>query len=281
MRKGIFLLAVLMLLGVFCYSGWMLWSYYSDGAESQAVYDDLAALKVPAATAAPVQTPEEVPDAPTLSQEPEIPEGLVAVTHPTTGETVWMRPEFEALFAVNPEIVGWITVADTKIDYPVVQSSQGNTDYYLTRNFYRKKDAHGCIYAREACDVLLPSDNITLYGHRMNNGSMFGDLGKFKKQSFWESHRTFRFDTLYQTGTYEILAVFQTQAGTEESFRYHLFVDAESPEVFDAYIAACKELALFDIGVEAEYGDQLLTLSTCDYHEDNGRLVVVAKRIGD
>ena len=281
MKRVIYVLAVLVLLGVFCYSGWTLWDYYSDGAESQAVYDDLAALKVPVATAAPVERPEEAPVFPTLSQEPEIPEGLVAVTHPTTGQTVWMRPEYEALFAVNPEIVGWITIEGTKVDYPVVQSSQGNTDYYLNRNFYRKKDDHGCIYAREACDVLAPSDNITLYGHRMNNGSMFGDLGKFKKQSFWESHRTFRFDTLYRTGTYEILAVFQTQAGTEESFRYHLFVDAESPEVFQEYIAACKELALFDTGVGAEYGDQLLTLSTCDYHKDNGRLVVVAKRIGD
>ena len=282
MRKWIFGLAIVALLGVFCYSGWQLLDYYTQGAENQAVYDDLAALKpVVSAPSKPVEEAPPLPTEDTAPTEPAIPENCIPVIHPVTGETVWMLPEYQELFAINPDIVGWITMECLGVDYPVVQSQPDNADYYLERNFYGKKSPYGCIYAKEACDVFKPTANITLYGHRMNDGGMFGNLGRYKKESYWRENPTFRFNTLQRTGTYQILAVFQAKAGASGSFQYHQFVDTEDPRVFDQFVASCKSWALFDTGVEAEFGDELLTLSTCDYHTKNGRLVVVAKRIGD
>ena len=117
----------------------------------------------------------------------------------------------------------------------------------------------------------------------MKDGSMFAALEKFKKKDFWESHRTFSFNTLYEKQTYEVIAVFKTvvYSNSTGAFKYYLFSDAETPEQFDEYVAKCKEKALYDTGVSAEYGDKLITLSTCEYSNTNGRLVLVAKRVVD
>ena len=129
----------------------------------------------------------------------------------------------------------------------------------------------------------LPSDNVTIYGHHMKNGSMFCDLEKFKSQDFWQEHKTIAFSTVTDRYEYEIVSVFKTfvYSDSPESFKYYHFVSAETPEDFSAYIDRCKELSIYETGVSAEYGDKLITLSTCEYSRTNGRLVVVAKRISD
>ena len=129
---------------------------------------------------------------------------------------------------------------------------------------------------QENCDIGI-SDNLVLYGHHMNNGSMFSDLCKYESEDFYREHKTIRFDTLDSFGEYEVIAAFKTVAYSEEDFKYYHFVNAESAGAFDGYIAECKALALYDTGVSAEYGDQLITLSTCEYSRTNGRMVVVAK----
>ena len=108
---------------------------------------------------------------------------------------------------------------------------------------------------------------------------MFADLCKYESEDFYQEHKTIRFDTLDSFGEYEVIAAFKTVAYSEEGFKYYHFVNAESAEAFDEYIAQCKALALYDTGVTAEYGDQLITLSTCEYSRTNGRMVVVAKKI--
>ena len=117
----------------------------------------------------------------------------------------------------------------------------------------------------------------------MNDGSMFAGLMKFKDKNFWEKHKTISFDTLTDRQTYEVIAVFKTVVYTDspESFKYYQFVNAETAEDFTAYVEKCKELSLYDTDVTAEYGDKLLTLSTCEYSRTNGRLVVVAKLINE
>ena len=111
----------------------------------------------------------------------------------------------------------------------------------------------------------------------MNNGSMFSDLCKYESEDFYQEHKTIRFDTLDSFGDYEVIAAFKTVAYSESGFKYYHFVRAEQEEDFDEFIEGCKELALYDTGVSAEYGDQLITLSTCEYSRTNGRMVVVAK----
>jgi sortase B len=113
----------------------------------------------------------------------------------------------------------------------------------------------------------------------MRSGNMFHDLFKFRDKSFWETHKTFTFDTIIEQHTYEVVAVFKTTASVGKGFAYHLFVNAVDEAEFDKYISTCKKLAFYDTGVTAEYGDKLITLSTCEYSQVNGRLVLVAKRI--
>ena len=133
----------------------------------------------------------------------------------------------------------------------------------------------------ENCDVNKPSDNLVVYGHHMKNGTMFSDLEKFKSKDFWEEHKTFRFDTLYLKQTYEIIAVFKTviNTGSENEFKYYQFVDAATQGQLDGFIQRAKEKAFYDTGVSAEYGDKLITLSTCEYSGQNSRLIVVAKKV--
>ena len=142
--------------------------------------------------------------------------------------------------------------------------------------FDKSYSSYGVPYMQENCDVGI-SDNLMLYGHHMNNGSMFSDLCKYESEDFYQDHKTIHFDTLDSFGEYEVIAAFKTVAYSEQGFKYYHFVRAEQEEDFDEFIAKCKELALYDTGVTAEYGDQLITLSTCEYSRTNGRMVVVAK----
>ena len=134
-------------------------------------------------------------------------------------------------------------------------------------------------YVQENCDI-AESDNLVIYGHHIKGGKMFGALEDYKSKSFYEEHKNIQFDTLTEQAEYEIVAVFKTVAYSSEGFRYYDFVDAENEEDFNSYIGKCKELALYDTGVTAGYGDRLITLSTCEYSAQNGRLVVVAKKVG-
>ena len=191
-------------------------------------------------------------------------------------------PEYQELYLQNNDMVGWIKVEDTKINYPVMQSKD-NPNFYLKHGFDKAYTDYGCPYVQENCDMELPSDNIIIYGHHMNDGSMFAGLMKFKDKSFWEKHKTVSFDTLTDRQTYEVIAVFKTVVYTDspDSFKYYQFVNAETADDFTAYVERCKELSLYDTGVTTEYGDKLLTLSTCEYSRTNGRLVVVAKLINE
>ena len=186
-----------------------------------------------------------------------------------------MLARYEALYRENDDLVGWIKIDGTNINYPVVQSKDA-PNFYLKHDFEKNYTDYGCPYAQQNCDVQAPSDNVVLYGHNMKDGTMFCDLTNYKSESFWAQHRTIQFDTLTQKNEYTVIAAFKGEA--DELFAYNAFVDAATPEEFDAYVAAVKELALYDTGISATYGDKLITLSTCEYSFENGRMVVVAKR---
>ena len=115
----------------------------------------------------------------------------------------------------------------------------------------------------------------------MQSGKMFGSLELYKDKNYYEKHKTIEFDTIYEEGTYQIMYVFRSKIFNEEdiTFKYYQFFDAYSEEEFNSYMEEMKNMSLYDTGLTAEYGDQLLTLSTCDYYEDDGRFVVVAKRV--
>lgn len=196
------------------------------------------------------------------------------------GETKTILPEYTELFTQNSDMVGWITVEDTKINYPVMQS-KNEPNFYLKHGFDKAYTDYGCPYVQENCDVQEPSDNLIIYGHHMNDGSMFAGLMKFTDKAFWKQHKRISFNTLTDVQEYEVIAVFKTfvYSNSPDSFKYYHFVDAENEDEFNAYVEKCRELSLYDTGVSAEYGDKLISLSTCEYSRTNGRLVVVAKLV--
>ena len=181
--------------------------------------------------------------------------------------------------ASNPDMVGWIKINGTNINYPVMQTPE-NPDYYLDHDFYKNQSVYGCPYVQANCDVKTPSDNVIVYAHHMNDGSMFANLELFRSKDFWSSHKTISFDTLDNKANYDILAVFaiSVDESDKKAFKFYEFVNSYDPDHFSTFIAKCKALSFYETGVSAKYGDKLLTLATCEYTHDNGRLVVVAKR---
>lgn len=188
-------------------------------------------------------------------------------------------PEYETLYNSNKKLIGWIEIDDTKIDYPVLQCSD-NT-YYLNHNFDQEEDRNGSIFLDYRCDVVQGNDNYILYGHHMSSGKMFAALEKYEDKDFYEKHPYIRFDTIYEKQTFQVMYVFRSRVYNEEDvvFKYYDFIDVNSENEFVSYMREMQEETFYDTGVTASYGDQLLTLSTCDYNEKNGRFVVVAKRI--
>ncbi len=187
--------------------------------------------------------------------------------------------EYKNLYIKNRSIIGWLKIDDTNINYPVMQSK--NSEYYLTHNFNQEYDRNGSIFMDPACDVLKPSTNLILYGHHMRSGNMFGDLDKYESREYMEEHATIEFDTLYEKGTWKVMYVFRDKLrqDTEITFKYYQFIEANSAEEFASNMNAMAQMSFYDTGVKASYGDQLLTLSTCDSREEDGRFVVVAKRV--
>lgn len=270
-NKVIYYTVIVILVAILIFSGVQVARYAIDTMQQKNAYDDLAAM-VEQSRAEPAPA---VPVSPTEDQvQPTAATAPAAPTEPT--EPV-MLPEYAALYAENPDTVGWLRIDGTVINYPVMQTPD-RPDYYLKRNFQKEQNAHGCIYVRESCDVFLPSDNVTIYGHHMKNGSMFAGLDHYGKKKFWEEYPTINFDTLYERNTYTVFAVFVTTATVGKGFAYHAFEDAADAEEFDDFVAKCKELSIYDTGITPQFGDKLICLSTCEYSRTNGRLVVAAVR---
>ncbi|MCM1538025.1 MAG: class B sortase [bacterium] len=210
-----------------------------------------------------------------------LPEIQVAVRDETGEEELVLTvlDEYKVLYNKNRSLIGWLKIDDTNIDYPVMQSP--DPDYYLTHNFNQEYDNNGSIFLDPDCDIVHRNTNLILYGHHMRSGKMFGSLDSYSSEKFYEEHKYITFDTIYEKGTYEVMYVFRSRIYNEDEivFKYYQFIDVDSEQEFYSNMNEMAEMSLYDTGVTAVYGDKLLTLSTCDYREENGRFVVVAKRI--
>ncbi len=182
----------------------------------------------------------------------------------------------QKLYELNDDFVGWLKIEDTNISYPVMQTESNRKDYYLRKNFCKQYSQLGTPYIAEYCNIKT-SDNIIVYGHHIKNNQMFGELEKYKKKDFYNNHKTINFNTKYENADYEIIAVFKTVA--YKGFEYYKFVNSSSKHEFDTFIQKCKELSFYETDKTAQYGDKLITLSTCEYSNKDGRLVVIAKKI--
>ena len=212
---------------------------------------------------------------------PSIPTDEDVVINYTEDEkdTPEVLEEYKNLFNLNKKLIGWLKIDDTIIDYPVMQTI--DNEYYLDHNVNQEKDRNGALFLDKDCDVLAPSTNLIIYGHHMKSGRMFGNLDDYASEKYYKKHPIIQFDTIYEKGTYEIMYVFRSKVYSEGEvvFKYYQFIDCYSEQEFDSYMQEMAAMSLYDTGVTAEYGDRLLTLSTCDSTVDDGRFVVVAKRI--
>ena len=211
---------------------------------------------------------------------PETPETPVIHYDDDTVDTLPdILPEYQTLYSLNKRLIGWVKIDDTYIDYPVLQTV--NNDYYLNHNFDQEEDKNGSIFLDKDCSIYPRSTNLILYGHHMRSGRMFGQLNKYSSEKFYKEHKYIQFDTIYEKGTYEVMYVFRSKIYEESEivFKYYQFTDAVSETEFESNMMQMADMSLYDTGVSAEYGDELLTLSTCDYYTSDGRFVVVAKKI--
>lgn len=187
--------------------------------------------------------------------------------------------EYKTLYSKNKRLIGWLKIDDTNIDYPVMQTE--NNEYYLDHNFNQEYDKNGSLFLDCDCNVYPRSTNMIIYGHHMKSGSMFGNLQQYAKESYGKKHSVIEFDTIYEKATYQVMYVFRSQVYNENDavFKYYQFIEANSEEEFNFYMKEMASMSLYDTGVTANFGDSLLTLSTCDSSQTDGRFVVVAKRI--
>lgn len=192
-------------------------------------------------------------------------------------------PEYEEIYAENNDLVGWLQIDGTVINYPVLQSdSEENSQFYLTHSFAKKKDKNGSLFMDYRNDFVNRDTNIIIYGHNMKSGAMFGSLKKYLDKGYLEKHSKIRFDTIYERGTYEVIGAFLSEVSYQDeyAFRYYNFLNANNESEFEAFCVNVMQLDALKKGtLDAKYGDQLLTLSTCNSYTDEGRMFIIAKRI--
>lgn len=193
-------------------------------------------------------------------------------------ERIAQRPvEYDSLISVNPDIRGWISIPDTGLSLPVLQGK--DNEFYLTHDFYGEYDRHGSIFIDCKTDVGIEQSNTVLYGHHMRDGSMFGLLENYVQEDFYRKNPVFSFDLIGEERTYQILAVVKCSlAAGENEFRYYDYKTISDEENFWEYYNSIKALSLYDIPVTASYGDELVTLCTCDYSVQDGRLLIIGKK---
>lgn len=181
----------------------------------------------------------------------------------------------ENIANINSDVIGWIKIDGTNIDYPVMQ----NGDYYLHKNIYKEYSNHGTPYLANHCNV-KSSDNLIIYGHHMKDNTMFSQLEKYKNYNFYREHKFIKFYTIEDGKTieniYKVMLAFKTIAYSDEGFRYYSYTSFNNKEDYTEFVENCRKLEFYYTGTSGTNTDKYITLSTCEYSQKNGRMVVVA-----
>lgn len=234
---------------------------------------------------------ETIPPAPRQEQADTASASMEALPSPTqTGCEI--LPAYRAMVEENPDMIGWLSIDGTVVDYPVMQTPE-DEDFYLDKGFDKQPNSNGCLMMGKDCIVGVgtkeigyavgsaPSTNLIIHGHTMQSGMMFGNLPLYEDADYAKTHSTICFDSLYEHREYEVIAAFYSQVfyKDQDVFKYYQFVQADTQEDFDDWYDNIMALSLYDTGVTAAFGDEFITLSCCSYHVEDGRFVVVGKRV--
>ena len=240
---------------LFLFSGIMLCRQYADEQQSAEAFEQIAALVE--TEPAPADTPPETEPLPELTA----------------------FEKYRAVQEQNSDFLGWLSILGTNIDYPVMQTVD-EPNFYLKRGFDKQYSDYGVPYLDEKTTIgaNAQSNNLIVYGHNMKTGTIFGCLTEYKKAAYYQEHPYIEFDTLYGDAKYEVFAAFAIDVVQDTSFVYNQYVDMDE-DTYNDYVAEVIRRSDVDSGIRPEYGEQLLTLSTCEYSSANGRYVVVARKV--
>jgi len=253
LKKVIIIVLIAVCAIIFGYSAYQLLSYYDEDSKAESAFASL----LPEEIAGPDVTTEEG--------------GAFSFEA--------LLPYYEKLREENSDMVGWLRIPGTRVSYPVMQTPQ-NPEYYLHHDFSKDYSVAGTIFASDISDVNRPSDVVTLYGHRMQTGAMFGSLGEFLKKDFFDAHHYIVFDTFTGRNEYIIYGVMVEAVNVEGEFAYYYYSDFADEEMFNGFMAGVQKfLKIERPAVRPVYGDKILLLSTCEYTHEDGRLIVIAVRI--
>lgn len=255
-KKYIIILSLLIV--ILAISSFFIIKEFAENKKEIDIYDDLQEIVI-----------EENPDLNTTTEDTK---------KEKIEEESSNKYNLENIAKINSDVIGWIKVENSNINYPVMQ----NGDYYLHRNIYKNYSSHGTPYLAEYCNVQY-SDNLIIYGHHMNDNSMFAQLDNYKKHSFYENHKYIKFYSYYNgktiEKTYEVAIAFKTVVYSDKGFKYYNYTNFSDVQELNDFIENCRKLEFYNTGIDINYGDKLITLSTCEYSQKNGRIVVVAKQI--
>ena len=187
--------------------------------------------------------------------------------------------DFKALYLKNREVAGWIKVPNTQIDYPIVQTTDNS--FYLKNDFFKEYSKYGTLFFDYRNDLQNPAENLVIYGHNMKDSQMFGDLTKFRDLEFYKANPVFEMNTVYEKSQYKVLAIFtaNTEPSQGEVFDYYNSLSFLTEEGFDEFVGEITSRSLIETPVDTQYGDTLVTLSTCLYDYDGQRLVLVGRKV--
>lgn len=260
-KQKISLVIVSVLLSaVLAASGFMICRELSSQQKEKENFKELAEL----ITVTQLETTEstETENASTPTEETTEPEK----PQETTGR------DLSKLFALNSECIGWISIPGTAVDYPVMYTPD-NPQKYLRKNFYGEYSQSGVPFLDGRCDT--ESGNYIIYGHNMKNGTMFSNLRYYTDKAFCMEHPTIELETADGLKFFEIFAVLKTDNADE----WYNFITADVKEFFGERIEESKARSLFQTDITPEYGQRLLTLSTCYGSSKSGRLLVLAVHV--
>lgn len=261
------LLLCLLFLGIAVFSGYKVVTIMLEYREGEQVYEDLQQhIQLPAPTLPPTQPPADTKpnSAPPSSDLPEDPDALVPETEPYQSPV-----DFDALWEINPDVVGWIYIPDTTVNYPILQGETNDT--YLYHLVTGKYNRSGSIFMDHRNKPDYSDQNTVIYGHHMGDGTMFADIVKFKRQSYFDAHPTGYLFTPERTYVLTFFTAYVTDM-SDDAWRR----DFPSQEVYAEWIQDSASRSEVNCGLLPVLTDQILTLSTCTYEYDDARFILAA-----
>ncbi len=287
MNRKLRIILIILLAAVFCFSAYMIISDLAESHREKETYTSLADL-VHSREQEIIESSQSGGNGESTPGSKDVPKKYIGEDGSITQEVVvpaapvyaesGILYQYDAVYELNNDLAGWLYIEGAGIDYPVMYTPR-NEQYYLRKNFEKTYATGGCLFIGKTWSE--DSNQTIIYGHNMHDGSMFGHLHEYKSKEYALEHSIIHFDTLHETREYEVVAAFYGKVYKVDDtgvFRYYRYTDLSTEAKFNEFMRNVRRAAIYDTGVDVQFGDRLLTLSTCSYYTNEGRFVVVARQ---